>query len=90
MYSQSATSIQISWLTPDNGGTPLTTYKIYSDQATYNFVEIVPSTGLVNTYTIDFGIAANSVYMFKVLAANALGNSELSIASEPIRAASVP
>jgi hypothetical protein len=92
MYSQSATSIQISWQTPDHGGTPITTYRIYSDQATngVSFVEIVPSTSLVNIYSIDFGIASDSVYQFKVLAANALGNSDLSLASEAIRAATVP
>lgn len=92
MYSQSSTSIEISWSTPDNGGTPLTDYRIYSDQASNgaSFVEIIPSTGLVNNYAINFGIAADSVYQFKVLAVNALGNSELSLASEGIRAATVP
>jgi hypothetical protein len=31
MTDQSATSIEITWERPDNGGTPLTTYTIYSD-----------------------------------------------------------
>lgn len=64
MHSQSATNIQISWSTPDNGGTPLTDYRIYSDQASNgaSFVEIIPSTDLVNNYAIDFGISADSVY----------------------------
>ena len=49
MVSQSATAIEIAWTTPDNGGTPLVTYKIYSDQAASDFIEIIPSTGVVNT-----------------------------------------
>ena len=55
-----------------------------------DFVEIVPSTGLVNTYEIDFGITADLVYKFKVVAGNFVGNSELSLESDGIRAASVP
>jgi hypothetical protein len=92
MDSQSATSIGIAWDTPDNGGTPLTSYKIYSDLATdgASYTEIIPSTGLVNSYLIDFSITADSVYRFKVLAVNVLGDSPLSPASDPIRAATVP
>lgn len=66
MVSQSGTAIKIQWTTPDDGGTPLTTYKIYSDQATNTFVEIIPSTGVVNTFTIDAGLVIDSVYRFKV------------------------
>jgi hypothetical protein len=33
MVDQSASMIEISWVMPDNGGTALTTYTIYSDQA---------------------------------------------------------
>ena len=92
MTDQSATSIEITWERPDNGGTPLTTYTIYSDQATngVTFTEIIASTGLVTTYVITDGIVTDSIYQFKVLATNVLGNGELSDASDPIRAASVP
>jgi hypothetical protein len=92
MSSQSSTAISISWEKPDNGGSPLTSYRIFSDQATdgTTFSEIVPSTGLTITFEIDFGISADFVYRFKVAAVNAVGVSELSVASDPIRAASVP
>lgn len=68
MESQNATSIGIRWATPDNGGTFLTTYKIFSDMNSggASFTEIVPSTGLVNKYVIDSGISADHLYMFKV------------------------
>lgn len=69
MTSQSATAITIGWEAPDNGGTPLTTYSIYSDGATngLTWTEIIPSTGLVTTYQIsDSFIVVDSVYMFKV------------------------
>jgi hypothetical protein len=50
MISQSATSIVIAWDTPDNGGSPILTYKVFSDLATngLTYAEIVASTGLVN------------------------------------------
>jgi hypothetical protein len=31
-----------------------------------SFIEIVPSTGLVNKYVIDSGITADLLYIFKV------------------------
>jgi hypothetical protein len=68
METQSASSISIKWETPNDGGTPLTTYKIYSDLATngLSYSEIEPSTGLVNTYLISSGINVDQVYRFKV------------------------
>jgi hypothetical protein len=49
---------------PDNGGTALTTYTIYSDQASsgVTFTAIVASTGLVTSYIITDGIVMDSVY----------------------------
>jgi hypothetical protein len=65
---------------------------IYSDEASGGtaFVEIIPNTGLVNTYEITSGIVADSVYQFKVTAVNVQGESAQSIASNPIRAADKP
>lgn len=78
MIDQSATMIEISWETPDNGGTPLTTFTIYSDQGTdgATFTEIVSSTGLVTTYAITDGIIEDSVYQFKVQASNVQGRGD--------------
>ena len=92
MVSQSATSIAISWETPNNGGTAITTYKIYSDLATngVSYTEIEPSTGLVNSYFIASGIEVDKVYRFKVRAINVLGQGDLSEASAGIRAATIP
>jgi len=54
MLSSSATNITIGWTSPNNGGTAITTYRIYSDLGFGNgtFTEIVPSTGIVNSYVI--------------------------------------
>lgn len=64
LLSQNATSISITWTIPDNGGSPITTYKIYSDQNTLGvtFTEIISSTGLVTNYTITTGITTNLAY----------------------------
>jgi hypothetical protein len=92
MLSQSSSSIQIEWDTPYDGGTPLTTYKVFSDLATngVTFTEIEASTGLVNYYEISSNINTDFVYIFKVQATNGLGLGVLSDASASIRAASVP
>ena len=56
MVSQSPTEIKISWTAPYNGGTPLTNYKIWWDNASgdepQDFVEKEGSTGLVLEFTI--------------------------------------
>lgn len=77
----------------DNGGTPLLTYRIYSNGGTggTTFTQIVPDTaGIVSKYTITSGIQTDQVYQFKVAAVNALGDGALSEASPGIRAATVP
>jgi len=93
MVSQSATTISISWLAPYNGGTPITTYKIWWDDglggATSSFVEKVGSTGVVTTFTLSSGIVTDKVYQIAVRAVNAIGDGPLSSAVT-IRAASIP
>lgn len=63
LVKQTAGYIEISWVTPDNGGTPLKTYNIYHDGATNGatFSEVVTSTGLVNQYIVT-SVVADSVY----------------------------
>ena len=65
MVTQSATQIQISWQVSDNGGTPLLTYRIYSNGGTggSTFSQIVPDIGgTASTYTITSGIVTDQVY----------------------------
>jgi Fibronectin type III domain len=64
LLSQNATSITIVWTTPDNGGSPITTYKIFSDSNSngVTFTEIISSTGLVNNFTLTVGIVTNLAY----------------------------
>jgi hypothetical protein len=93
MVSQSATTISISWLAPYNGGTPITTYKIWWDDglggATSSFVEKVGSTGVVTTFTLSSGIVTDKVYQIAVRAVNAIGDGPL-FSAITIRAASIP
>jgi hypothetical protein len=91
MTFQNSTTITIAWSTPDNGGTPITTYSILSDSASNGatFTTLVASTGVVNSLTIT-GLTADSVYQFKVQATNVIGLGDLSAASAGIRAAAVP
>jgi len=77
MVTQSATQINLAWTVSDNGGTPILTYRIYSNGGTGSstFSQIVPDTGGIGTsYTITSGLVTDQVYQFKVLAVNALGD----------------
>lgn len=93
MVSQSPSAITISWISPYNGGTPLTTYKIWWDNglggAPVSFVEKVGSTGVVTTFTLSSGLVTNTVYQIAVKAVNVIGDSPLSTAVS-IRAAQIP
>lgn len=68
----------------------MTTYTIWHDQGINDFIEVVTSTGLVNSYVVVTGITVDTVYKFKVQASNVLGRSDFSPESVGIRAASVP
>lgn len=80
-------------MAPYNGGTPITTFKIWWDDGlggeTSSFVEKIGSTGIVTTFTISSGIVTDKVYQIAVSAVNAIGNGPLSN-SVTIRAASIP
>lgn len=93
LVSQSATTIEIAWVEPYDGGTPVTNYKIWWDNASgglpATFVEKIGSTGNVLTFEIDSGIITDSVYQISVKAVNVIGGSDLSPAIT-VRAASVP
>lgn len=66
LVSQGPTAITIKWTPPYNGGTDLSNYKIWWDNAsggaTSTFIEKEGSTGLVTQFTIQTNIVTNNVY----------------------------
>jgi hypothetical protein len=93
MASQSPTAIAISWTTPYNGGTPITTYQIWWDNGQgglpASFVQKISSTGVVTLVTISSGIVTDTVYQIAIKASNLIGDSSLSSVIS-IRAAQAP
>jgi hypothetical protein len=93
LVEQGPSAITISWTAPYDGGTPISNYKIWWDNASGSlpatFVEKEGSTGLVVQFTIQTNIVTDSVYQFAVKAVNIIGDSSL---SDPItiRAAEAP
>jgi len=66
--SASASAITISWLAPavaNNGGSPISTYKVYM-----NNVLVSASTNGATTYTQSTGLTAGQQYSFEVSAVN--------------------
>lgn len=93
LVSQSATAIQISWTAPYNGGTAITTYKIWWDNGLgglpATFIEKIGSTGVVLTFNINSGVVTDTVYQLAIKATNVIGDGPLSTAIT-VRAASIP
>jgi titin len=94
MVLQLPNRIDIQWNAPDDGGSPLTGFIVYSDGATGSFepLEPVVESGSITTYSItlaDHGISAGESYGIRVSALNDVGESQASD-SVHIIAAQVP
>jgi hypothetical protein len=79
MVSQSDTAISIQWTEnplSDNGGSPVTDYRIYWDHGNADgvFVELVESTTPSLTYTLNT-VDPGEIYSFKLTAINVVGES---------------
>lgn len=83
--------ITIDWVAPvDNGGTPVIDYKVQWDFGLGGaFVEIADSTSGDALYTRSDSVIEGKTYLFKIIAVNAIGDSEPSIPAGII-AAKVP
>jgi hypothetical protein len=88
--------VTIAWDAPaDNGGTLITTYHIYWDNAvSYGFVLLKSNVGAVNTWSTAGTVTASALidgylYRFAVVAVNAIGQADMSEMVE-IYAAQVP
>lgn len=79
--SSSSTSITFGWSVPaDNGGAPVSDYKVYwNGGIDNNAFGLLSSTTLgFITYTFQTDIVAGTFYEFKVVAKNAIGDSSFS------------
>ena len=75
------TFITFSWLEPqDNGGRPITDYKVYVQDDQGDFVPSTPASvgSKTEQYTTGMALTPGSLYSFKVSAINALGEGALS------------
>ena len=92
--SQSPSLIKISWNIPNDGGSILLGYVVFSDGGISSFAPLSPTitNGLTVNYSItaaDYGIAPGVVYQLRVVAYNIIGDSSPS-PSIAIMAATIP
>ncbi|MEO9307961.1 MAG: fibronectin type III domain-containing protein [Nitrososphaera sp.] len=70
----SATSVSLSWIAPsNNGGMPITGYKIEYSNGTSNFIVLVANTGTSNTSYTHSRLVTGTSYTYRVSAINSLG-----------------
>ena len=75
----SSTSLQVSWVAPDNTGPPITDYDYrYRDASAQNWTEVTNTTITGTTVTVD-GLTPSTFYDVEVRATNAEGTSDWSI-----------
>ena len=89
--SQSSDSIGISWVAPDNGGRPITSYIVYrcSSSGTCGNASVLPRAATSTTATIT-GLSNGTDYRFSIVAVNAQGQSSLSTLSSIAMAGNPP
>lgn len=79
LVEQSPTFIKIAWEAQSDGGSPIQFYTVLWDQAQGVYVKLSPNTGNPNilTYTVTqaHGLVTGSIYAFKIIATNAVGES---------------
>jgi fibronectin type 3 domain-containing protein len=68
--------INLTWVTPDNGGSAITGYKIYRGLSTGTAIHYA-TIGVTNTYT-DSGLTNGLTYYYQILATNIVGDGPLS------------
>jgi hypothetical protein len=70
---RTATTVQIVWSTPYDGGIPIVDYRFNSDQAMNNY--IVLKANILETFLLVEGLTTGSTYKFTVEARNSYGYS---------------
>jgi large repetitive protein len=88
LIESTQTTIEIEWIAPDSGGTPITSYFVQINSGSGNtYVTVGETTAL--SFVVE-GLTTGQTYKLKVLARNAIGSSNLSPESEEIIAAIAP
>ena len=86
----SSSQINLSWATPsNNGGTPITSYKILKSLCAGNPTTIT-NTANASTMYSDTGLSANTCYQYNVEAVNAIGIGSSSTHNATATTLSVP
>ena len=83
--------VDLTWTAPvSNGGSAITDYVIqYSSDSGSNWTTFADGT-LINTFTSVNGLSTGTLYTFRVLAKNAIGDGPYSTASTSVAIATVP
>ena len=66
----------LSWRVPDNGGSPITSYKIYRGTSADNMVQIGQTEGVKTSYSDRSADPAVASYVYKIRAVNAAGEGQ--------------
>ncbi len=75
--AMSETQIKLFWQPPNNGGSPITGYKIEYKNGTNTYFVLSSNVGNVTTY-IHNGLKTGSTYTYRVSALNSMGTSSTS------------
>lgn len=72
----SPTKIVLSWTTPNDGGSPITGYRIEVKKIPENYYVLVSNTQNTNTTYVHSGLETGKTYIYRVYAINAIGQSD--------------
>lgn len=72
---QDSTHVEVTWLQPDNSGSPITGYNIYRGTSSGAEVFYAHVNGALSTKYLDSAAPTASNFFYKVMAVNAIGES---------------
>ncbi|MEY2544704.1 MAG: hypothetical protein QOE81_2165 [Verrucomicrobiota bacterium] len=72
---QNATSVLVSWLQPDNGGSPITGYNVYRSATSGAETFLAHVDGELTLKYLDTAAPTTSNWFYKVMAVNGIGES---------------
>jgi hypothetical protein len=72
---QDANSVVVSWLEPDNGGSPITGYNIYRGSTSGSEIFIAHVSGELTLKYLDQTALNSTNWYYKIMAVNAIGES---------------
>ncbi|HKP45140.1 MAG TPA: fibronectin type III domain-containing protein [Pyrinomonadaceae bacterium] len=86
LANASTTSVNLTWSTPDDGGSALTGYKVYRGLATGTMTQLASVGPDTNSYTDNTG-SANYYYSVQAINANGAGGSSPRVQPAPVETA---